>query len=48
MKQKKHIPFKMMKIHKKTCQRLQVKALKNGEEKKLKFKVKNGGEEKMN
>jgi len=25
-----------------------VKALKNGEEKKSKFKVKNGGEEKMN
>ena len=48
MKQKKHIPFKLMKIYKKTCQRLKVKALKNGEEKNQNLKVRNEGEEKMN
>ena len=37
-----------MKMMKKTYQRLEVKALKNGEEKNQKLKVRNEGEEKMN
>jgi len=37
-----------MKMMKKTCYRLEVKALKNGEEKNQNLKVRNEGEEKMN
>jgi hypothetical protein len=37
-----------MKIYKKTCWRLEVKALKNGEEKNRNLKVRNEGEEKIN